>query len=178
MAAAAALRLFAVFLAGLAVVSAAEDPRAAPERAVKVEHISWQDMPPEPVHLGTAKPDLVHKFAWALPGVLGRDLVNRLQHFGYDRSPVPAHTVRGGPSSLLEKGAGKKKLSVHQRTHKVTKKELDDAKHAIGMFVLERARRQVDGHDMESALKIYGATGKLFDKAQKHMEELGTVRIV
>merc|ERR1719440_2354223 len=103
------------------------------ERTTKVHSISWRDMPPDPVYMGTAKPDLVHKFAWALPGVLGQNLVERLETVhGYDRNPLPAAKVEkhlridGGSGSLLEKG--RKTLSVHQRAHAVTKGELSDAK--------------------------------------------------
>merc|ERR1719440_1018182 len=146
----------------------------AKQRMPRVRSIAWYDDPPDRIPMGSAKPDLLHKFAWALPGSLSRELVKRLEHFGYDSAPIPAHTVKTGPSSLLEKG--RRTLSVHQRTHAVTQKELKDAKHGLAMFVLERARRQADGHDMEGALKITTAVTKLLDKAQKHMEELGTMK--
>merc|ERR1719261_2299858 len=91
-----------VLLAGLVTVANA-----------RTESISWRDETPDKVMLGSAKPDLVHKFAWALPGVLGRDLISRLERMhAYNKGPVPAHTLKsserigtgGGATSLLEKG--------------------------------------------------------------------------
>merc|ERR1719456_1041465 len=160
-----------LLICGLAVMAAGEM-----QQIPRVRSIAWYDDPPDRIPMGSAKPDLLHKFAWALPGALSRDLVKRLEHFGYDSAPIPAHTVKSGPSSLLEKG--RRTLSVHQRTHSVTEKELKDAKHGIAMFVLERAQRQADGHDIDGAIKIKQAVTDLMDKAQKHMVELGTLKVI
>lgn len=150
--------------------------KKAPEvQGVKITHISNKDQPEEPMRLGRASPELVHKLSWALPGALPKEMIRKMERFGYD-AEAPAKKNDGSASSFIEKGdAEVAELSVYKRVHEVSKAELQDAKHAIKMFVLGKARQFGDAQKLEEGAKIIGAVGKLLARAETHMMNEGTL---
>merc|ERR1719174_1537583 len=102
-------------------------------------------------------------------------MIRKMERFGYDSEPSK-QPASAAASSFIEKGdAEVAELSVYKRVHEVSNAELQDAKHAIKMFVLGKARQFGDAQKLEEGAKIIGAVGKLLARAEAHMISEGSL---
>merc|ERR1719265_1300643 len=133
--------------------------------------MNYKDGAPSDMRIGKATPELLHKFAWALPKSLSGGLVEKMWRLGYDPefpSHGPAGKLYGGgfnmaapkakkeeqkepqkKTSLLQKGLGR--LEVHEASHKArslsekvveaTPEQLSDVVASLQNFVQEEIAR-------------------------------------